>query len=50
MLVVVILEVVEQLLKSYKVGFIGPLHFMMLTIFVLLVSIINVKVPHLIVI
>jgi len=31
MLVVVILEVVEQLLRSYKLGFIGPLYFVMLT-------------------
>jgi len=42
--VVVTLEVVGQLLKSYRVGFIGLLYFVILIISVLLVSIINIQV------
>ena len=44
-LVVVTLEVVGQLLKSYKVGSFGPLCLAMPTNFVLLVSVVNVRVP-----
>jgi len=43
MFVVVTLEVIGQLLKSYKVGFIGLLCFVMLIVSVLLVSIVNVR-------
>ena len=50
MLVVVTLEDVGQLLKSYKVGFIGPLCFVMLTVSVLHVSVVNVQVLCLVVI
>ena len=50
MLVVVTLEVVGLLLKSYKVGLIGILCFMMLTISVLPVSVVNIRVLCLIVI
>ena len=45
MLVVVTLEVVGQLQKSYKVGSFGPLCLEMLTNSVLLVSVVNVRVP-----
>ena len=44
-LVVVTLEVVRQLPKSYKVGSSGPLYLEMLTDSVLRVSIVNVQVP-----
>ena len=45
MVVVVTLEVVGQLLKSYKVGSFGPLCLEMLSNSVLLVSVVNVRVP-----
>ena len=50
MLVVVTLEDLGQLLKSYKVGVTGLLCFVMLTVSVLHVSIVNVQVLCLVVI
>ena len=46
MLVVVTLEFIGQLLKSYKVGSFGRLCLEMLTNSVLLVSVVNVRVPY----
>ena len=45
MLVVVTLDVVGQLLKSYKVGSFSPLCLEMLTDPVLLICIVNIQVP-----